>query len=174
MESSSQSGGRLPSHQERQCPQTLARRKPRPDSPPSTATFPCGSVWRWWPGWGSAGQCPSSPIGDRIKVDTVSVLFALQGEQITDRPLDVARVAVPLLIYFGVMCSHHSSPVSAWVSPTTAMRQSPLPQPATTSNWPSRWPSQWFGVTSGQALAGTIGPLIEVPVLVALDTRAQP
>ena len=99
---------------------------------------------------------------------TIVVLFSLQGDQILDRPLDVARVAVPLLIYFGVMCSHHSSPVSAWVSPTTAMRQSPLPQPATTSNWPSRWPSQWFGVTSGQALAGTIGPLIEVPVLVGL------
>ncbi len=99
---------------------------------------------------------------------TIVVLFALQGEQITDRPLDVARVAVPLLVYFAVM----------WFGSFAAGYRLGLPYDRNTSVAFTAAGNNFelaiavaiavFGVTSGQALAGTIGPLIEVPVLVAL------
>ncbi len=99
---------------------------------------------------------------------TIVVLFALQGEQITNRPLDVARVAVPLLIYFAVM----------WFGTFIAGYQLGLPYDRNASVAFTAAGNNFelaiavaiavFGVTSGQALAGTIGPLIEVPVLVAL------
>jgi ACR3 family arsenite transporter len=99
---------------------------------------------------------------------TIVVLFALQGEQITDNPLDVTRVAVPLLVYFALM----------WTGSFVAGHRLGLPYDHNASVAFTAAGNNFelaiavsiavFGVTSGQALAGTIGPLVEVPVLVAL------
>ncbi|NIJ13794.1 ACR3 family arsenite transporter [Saccharomonospora amisosensis] len=99
---------------------------------------------------------------------TIVVLFALQGETITARPLDVARIALPLLAYFAIM----------WAGSYAAGKAAGLSYPRTTTLAFTAAGNNFelaiavaigvFGVTSGQALAGVVGPLIEVPVLVAL------
>ncbi|GAB3284104.1 ACR3 family arsenite efflux transporter [Parasphingorhabdus pacifica] len=99
---------------------------------------------------------------------TIVLLFALQGEQITSRPLDVARIALPLLAYFAIMWAGSFAfgkavglnyERSATLSFTAAGNNFELAIAVAIGT---------FGVTSGQALAGVVGPLIEVPVLVAL------
>jgi ACR3 family arsenite transporter len=99
---------------------------------------------------------------------TVVVLFALQGDKITNNPLDVARIAVPLLAYFALMWTGafvlskrlgFGYPRAASVAFTAAGNNFELAIAVAISV---------FGVTSGQALAGVVGPLIEVPALVAL------
>ena len=99
---------------------------------------------------------------------TIIVLFALQGDTITHRPLDVARIAVPLLAYFAIiftgsfLLGHQLGlgyPRTATLSFTAAGNNFELAIAVCIGT---------FGVTSGQALAGVVGPLIEVPVLVAL------
>ncbi len=99
---------------------------------------------------------------------TIVVLFALQGEQITDRPTDVARVAVPLLIYFAVMWA--GTFITGYKLGLPYDRNASVAFTAAGNNFELAIAVAIgvFGVTSGQALAGTIGPLIEVPVLVAL------
>lgn len=99
---------------------------------------------------------------------TIVVLFALQGERITEQPGDVARIAIPLLAYFAVMwfgsfalglrfgLSYESNSSVAF---TAAGNNFELAIAVAISV---------FGVSSGQALAGVVGPLIEVPVLVGL------
>ncbi len=99
---------------------------------------------------------------------TIVVLFALQGERIIDQPTDVGRVALPLLIYFVVM----------WFGTFAAGVRAGLPYDRNASVAFTAAGNNFelaiavaiavFGASSGQALAGTIGPLIEVPVLVAL------
>ena len=99
---------------------------------------------------------------------TVVILFALQGETITSKPLDVARIALPLLIYFGLM----------WViSFALGLRMKMSYEKNTTVAFTAASNNfelaiavaiGVFGVTSGEALAGVVGPLIEVPVLVGL------
>jgi ACR3 family arsenite transporter len=99
---------------------------------------------------------------------TIVVLFALQGEQITSNPLDVARVAVPLLAYFALMW--FGSFVSGHRLGFPYDRNASIAFTAAGNNFELAIAVSIsvFGVTSGQALAGTIGPLVEVPVLVAL------
>ena len=99
---------------------------------------------------------------------TVVVLFALQGDTITSEPLDVARIALPLLAYFAVM----------WLLGLAISRRLHLSYERTASLAFSAASNDFelaiavaigvFGVTSGQALAGVVGPLIEVPVLLGL------
>ncbi|BCJ57042.1 ACR3 family arsenite efflux transporter [Micromonospora endophytica] len=99
---------------------------------------------------------------------TIVILFALQGDAITSQPWDVALIAVPLLVYFALM----------WAGSFTLGRAIGLDYPRTTTLAFTAAGNNFelaiavaigtFGVTSGQALAGVVGPLIEVPVLVAL------
>ena len=99
---------------------------------------------------------------------TVVVLFALQGDTITNHPLNVARIALPLLAYFAIM----------WFGAFAISRRLHLTYERTSTLSFSAASNDFelaiavaigvFGVTSGQALAGVVGPLIEVPVLVGL------
>ena len=99
---------------------------------------------------------------------TVVILFALQGKKITSEPLDVARIALPLLAYFAIM----------WFGGFAIGRRLHLSYRRTAALAFSAASNDFelaiavaigvFGVTSGQALAGVVGPLIEVPVLVGL------
>ncbi|MET9481570.1 ACR3 family arsenite efflux transporter [Streptomyces sp. NPDC006638] len=99
---------------------------------------------------------------------TIVVLFALQGDAITAKPFDVARIALPLLVYFAIM----------WAGSMAAGRAVGLDYPrATTLAFTAAGNNfelaiavaiATFGATSGQALAGVVGPLIEVPVLIGL------
>jgi arsenical-resistance protein len=69
---------------------------------------------------------------------TIVILFALQGEQITNRPLDVARIALPLLAYLAIMWGAATFSARPCLWAMNAPPHSPSPPPATTSNWPSR------------------------------------
>ncbi|XNL82214.1 ACR3 family arsenite efflux transporter [Actinomadura madurae] len=99
---------------------------------------------------------------------TIVILFALQGDTITNQPVDVARIAVPLLVYFALM----------WGGSFALGRAVRLPYPRTATLAFTAAGNNFelaiavaigtFGVTSGQALSGVVGPLIEVPVLVGL------
>jgi len=99
---------------------------------------------------------------------TIVILFALQGETIVAQPWDVARIALPLLVYFLLMWAasfalglglHLSYPKNTSMSFTAASNNFELAIAVAIGV---------FGVTSGEALAGVVGPLIEVPVLVGL------
>ncbi|MGB3762618.1 MAG: ACR3 family arsenite efflux transporter [Ornithinimicrobium sp.] len=99
---------------------------------------------------------------------TIVVLFALQGEAITSQPLDVVRIALPLLVYFTVMWGGGYALGAALG--LGYERTTTLAFTAAGNNFELAIAVAiaTFGVTSGQALAGVVGPLIEVPVLVGL------
>ena len=99
---------------------------------------------------------------------TIVILFALQGDAITSRPWDVARIAVPLLAYFALMWG--GGYVLGWGLGLGYERTTTLAFTAAGNNFELAIAVAiaTFGATSGQALAGVVGPLIEVPVLVAL------
>lgn len=109
-----------------------------------------------------------SPITLYGLLFTIVLLFAIQGDTITSKPLDVARIALPLLAYFAVM----------WFAGFGIGRAVGLPYAQTASMGFTVASNDFelaiavavgvFGATSGQALAGVVGPLIEVPVLVSL------
>jgi len=99
---------------------------------------------------------------------TIVMLFALQGERITDQPLDVARIALPLLVYFVVM----------WFGSFAIGLRMRLPYEQNAAVAFTAAGNNFelaiavaiavFGLSSGEALAGVVGPLIEVPVLLGL------
>jgi ACR3 family arsenite transporter len=99
---------------------------------------------------------------------TIVVMFALQGDAITSDPIAVVQIAIPLLAYFAIMWgvsfalgakSGLGYPKTATLAFTAAGNNFELAIAVSIGVW---------GVTSGQALTGVIGPLIEVPALVAL------
>ena len=99
---------------------------------------------------------------------TIVLLFAIQGDHITAAPLTVARIALPLLAYFAGMwvlgfligrAIHLGYAKTATLAFTVASNDFELAIAVAVGVW---------GASSGQALAGVVGPLIEVPVLVSL------
>ncbi|WHU50106.1 ACR3 family arsenite efflux transporter [Gordonia sp. L191] len=99
---------------------------------------------------------------------TIVILFALQGNQITSHPWDVARIALPMLAYFAVMWGGGyliGAAVGLGYERTTTLAFT-----AAGNNFELAIAVAiaTYGVASGQALAGMVGPLIEVPVLVGL------
>ncbi|MBF6065163.1 ACR3 family arsenite efflux transporter [Nocardia terpenica] len=99
---------------------------------------------------------------------TIVILFALQGRQITAHPVDVIRIALPLLAYFALMWGggyllgallHLGYARTTTMAFTAAGNNFELAIAVAIAT---------YGASSGQALAGVVGPLIEVPVLVGL------
>ncbi|BCK53007.1 ACR3 family arsenite efflux transporter [Nocardia wallacei] len=99
---------------------------------------------------------------------TVVILFALQGKQITSHPVDVVRIAVPLLVYFAVMWG--GGYLLGAVLRLGYARTTTMAFTAAGNNFELAIAVAiaTYGAASGQALAGVVGPLIEVPVLVGL------
>lgn len=99
---------------------------------------------------------------------TIVLMFAMQGDKIVSLPLDVARIAIPLVVYFLVMFTStflvskrlgFSYEETASLSFTAAGNNFELAIAVSVG---------LFGISSGEALAGVVGPLIEVPALLAL------